>query len=72
MEAPGAMEPYGEQLSANTQNAIVAQNEGLPTQSLLNKRQGKTPLQQEFRERTSDASDTVKSWFVLKHAGTSA
>lgn len=66
------MEHNGEQLSADTHNLIIAQNDGLLTQSLLDKWESKTPLQQEFRGGTSEASDTGKSWFVLKRTRANA
>ncbi|KAI9457963.1 hypothetical protein BJY52DRAFT_1270627 [Lactarius psammicola] len=59
LEGQGTVDLNGETRSTNTDNAIVAQNEGPLTQSLPDTREGKKPLRQEFWGGASEASNTV-------------
>ena len=71
-EGQGTVELNGETRSTNTDNAIIAQNEGPLTQSLLDTQEGKKPLRQEFRDDASEAVDTGTLWFVLQRSRTDA
>ncbi|KAH9050773.1 hypothetical protein EDB87DRAFT_1583212 [Lactarius vividus] len=61
-EGAGTVGLNGEPRSAKTHNAPVAQDEGPLTQPPLDDTaEGKKPLQQEFRDGASEASDTVSA-----------